>query len=113
MALRWEGVGGKRTRCAPVCTSGHRNAFVLHRSDVQHLLRRIDAVAKQISPGPLPGGVKAHPDVDGVMFLEAAVSGRAQALVTANLRHCPESLRHGVTVLPPIEFVQRFVRVGR
>ena len=73
---------------------------------------RIDAVAVQISPGPLPGGVKGYPDVDDIMFLEAAVSGRAQALVTANLRHFPESLWHGITVLPPIEFVQRFVRVG-
>jgi hypothetical protein len=33
-------------------------------------------------------------------------------LVTANLRHFPESLRHGVTVVPTIEFVQRFVRIG-
>lgn len=83
-----------------------------HRSDVQHLLKRIDAVAVRISPGPMPGGVKAYPDVGDVIFLEAAVSGRAQALVTANLRHFPDSLRHGVIVLPPIEFVQRFVRVG-
>jgi len=52
-------------------------------SDVQHLLKRIDAVAVRISPGPLPGGVKAYPDSDDVMFLEAAVSGRARALVTA------------------------------
>jgi putative PIN family toxin of toxin-antitoxin system len=84
----------------------------LHRSDVQHLLKRIDAVAVRISSRPLPGGAKAYPDADDVMFLEAAVSGRAQALVTANLRHFPESLRHGITVLPPIGFVQRFIRVG-
>jgi uncharacterized protein len=90
----------------------NRARLRFHRSDVQHLLKRIDAVAVQISPGPLPGGVKGYPDVDDIMFLEAAVSGRAQALVTANLRHFPESLWHGITVLPPIEFVQRFVRVG-
>lgn len=82
-----------------------------HRSDVQHLLKRIDALAVRISPGPLLGGVKGYPDVDDVIFLETAVSRRAQALVTT-LRHFPESLRHGINVLPPIEFVQRFVHVG-
>ena len=84
----------------------------LHRSDVQHLLKRIDVVALSISPRALPGGMKGFPDVDDVIFLEVAVSGRAQALVTTNLRHFPVSLRHGMIVLPPIEFVQRFVRVG-
>jgi putative PIN family toxin of toxin-antitoxin system len=84
----------------------------LHRSDVQHLLKRIDAVAVRISSRQLPGGTKAYPDADDVMFLEAAVSGSAQALVSANLRHFPESLRHGITVLPPIGFVQRFIQVG-
>lgn len=89
-----------------------RSRLSFHRSDVQHLLKRIDAVAVRVSPGPFPGGAKAYPDADDVKFLEAAVSGRAKALVTANLRHFPESLRHGVTVLPQIEFVKRFVRVG-
>lgn len=89
-----------------------RTRLRLHRSDVQHLLKRIDVVAVRISSGPLPGGAKTYPDADDVMFLEAAVSGRAQALVTANLRHFPESLRQGITVLPPIGFVQRFIRVG-
>jgi predicted nucleic acid-binding protein len=56
--------------------------------------------------------MKGFPDADDVIFLEAAVSGRAQVLVTTNLRHFPTSLRHGIIVLPPIEFVQRFVRVG-
>ena len=89
-----------------------RTRLRLPRSDVQHLLRRIDVVAVPISPGALPGGMKGYPDVDDVIFLEAAVSGRAQALVTTNLRHFPVSLRHGIIVLPPVEFVQRFVRVG-
>ncbi len=90
----------------------NRTRLRFHRSDIQHLLKRVDAVAVQISPGPLPGGVRGYPDADDLMFLETAVSGRAQALVTANLRHFPESLRHGITVLAPIEFVRHFVRVG-
>jgi uncharacterized protein len=89
-----------------------RTHLHLHRSDVQHLLKRIDVVALSISPRALPGGMKGFPDVDDVIFLEVAVSGRAQALVTTNLRHFPVSLRHGMIVLSPIEFVQRFARVG-
>jgi putative PIN family toxin of toxin-antitoxin system len=84
-----------------------------HRSDVQHLLKRIDLVATRVASGPLSGGVKGFPDVDDVMFLETAVSGRAQALVTTNLRHFPEPLRHGIVVLSPMDFVRRFVQVGK
>ncbi len=89
-----------------------RTRLQFHRSDIRHLLKRIDLVATRISSSPLPGGTKGFPDVDDVLFLETAVSGQAQALVTTNLRHFPTTLRQGITVLSPIEFVQRFVRVG-
>lgn len=89
-----------------------RARLQFHRSDIQHLLKRIDVVATRISCGPLPGGKKGFPDPDDVIFLEVAVSGQAQALITTNLRHFPPALRHGIIVLSPIDFVQRFVRVG-
>lgn len=89
-----------------------RTRLQFHRSDVQNLLKRIDLVATRMTSGPLPGGKKGFPDSDDVVFLEVAVSGRAQVLVTTNLRHFPPALRHGVAVVTPLEFVQRFVRVG-
>jgi len=89
-----------------------RTRFGFHRSDVEHLLKRLDLVSTRVTAGPLAGGTKGFPDLDDVLFLEAAVSGKAQALVTTNGRHFPISLRHGITVVTPMEFVQRFVRVG-
>jgi putative PIN family toxin of toxin-antitoxin system len=89
-----------------------RTRFGFHRSDVEHLLKRLDLVSTRVTAAPLPGGTKGFPDLDDVVFLEAAVSGKAQALVTTNGRHFPISLRHGITVVTPMEFVQRFVRVG-
>ena len=51
---------------------------------------------------PLP--VKL-PDPDDRVFLEVASSAGA-ILVTGNLRHHPTSLRSGVTVLGPAEFLE-------
>lgn len=89
-----------------------RSRFDFHRSDVAHLLRKLRQVADIVAAAPLPGGTKGFPDPDDVMFLEVAVSSRAEALITTNLRHFPEPRRHGITVVTPIEFVQRHVRVG-
>lgn len=89
-----------------------RARLKFHRSDVQHLLKCIDLMATRISCASLPGGTKGFPDPDDVIFLETAVSGQAQALVTSNVRHFPSSLRHGITVLTPVDFVRRFVHVG-
>jgi uncharacterized protein len=88
-----------------------RTRMGFHRSDVVHLIERIRMVATPIVAAALPGGAKRFPDADDVMFLEVAVSARADALVTTNIRHFPEQLRHGMTVLTPIDFVRRHVRV--
>jgi len=89
-----------------------RARLKFHRSDVQHLLKCIDLMATRISSASLPGGTKGFPDPDDVVFLETAVSRQAQELVTANLRHFPPSLRHGIPVISPVDFVRRFVHVG-
>jgi len=46
------------------------------------------------------------PDADDLPFLEVALSGNADALVTGNARHFPEGL--GVVVLSPRALLQRF-----
>jgi hypothetical protein len=45
--------------------------------------------------------------------LEVAFSGRAEALITLNLRHYPERARNGVVVVTPIEFVQQFLEARK
>ena len=48
------------------------------------------------------------PDRDDEMFLEAAVSGKADFLVTGNIGHFPAASRQGVRVVTPREFVGVF-----
>ena len=42
------------------------------------------------------------------VFLEVALAGNAQCLVTGNLRHYPQRNRHGVRVVSPAEFPELF-----
>jgi uncharacterized protein len=48
------------------------------------------------------------PDIDDEAFLEAAVSAKADFLVTGNMGHFPSACRQGVTVVTPREFVRVF-----
>lgn len=51
------------------------------------------------------------PDSDDVCFLEVAVAGAAEALVTGNVRHFqPAKGDPGVPVLTPAEFITRWLR---
>ena len=52
------------------------------------------------TPWPL-----ALPDQDDAMFLEVAAAGRADYLVTGNLRHFPSRKRRGVSVVTPAQFI--------
>jgi putative PIN family toxin of toxin-antitoxin system len=49
-----------------------------------------------------------YPDPDDAPFLEVAVAGRADALVTGNVKHFPT--RSGLRVLAPVEFLE-FARI--
>lgn len=80
--------------------------------DVRKLIERVRRVGEPVVAHGLPGGSKGFPDGDDVAFLEIAVSGKADALVTSNLKHFPERLRCGMTVLTPVDFVKTFIRIG-
>jgi putative PIN family toxin of toxin-antitoxin system len=48
------------------------------------------------------------PDPDDLAFLEVAIAGNADALVTGNLRHFPrEAVSGRVEILAPSQFLQR------
>jgi predicted nucleic acid-binding protein len=55
-----------------------------------------------MTAAPLP---LTLPDEDDRMWLEVAVAGRAEALVTGNLKHFPVSQRHGIRVVHPSAFL--------
>ncbi len=49
--------------------------------------------------------VKNMPDADDAMFLEVALSAKADYLVTDNMRHFPARLCRGVALTSPSEFI--------
>ncbi len=58
-----------------------------------------------VSASPL---VASLPDPDDVAFLEVAIAGNAECLITGNLKHYPSSSRQGITVLSPRDFLDRY-----
>lgn len=53
-----------------------------------------------------PAGLSL-PDADDLPFLEAALAGRADVLITGNARHFPPSRCRGIVVLSPAAFLAR------
>ena len=65
-------------------------------------LEALEGWGELIFPEPL----EVHlPDPSDLPFLEAAVSGRADALVTGNLKDFPPHLRQGILVVNPAAFL--------
>jgi putative PIN family toxin of toxin-antitoxin system len=82
-----------------------RPKFPFPRDAVDALLDQIASSGEAVASEPLRN---ALPDRDDEPFLEVAVSGRAEALITGNLKHYPRVARAGVVVLSPSKFVERF-----
>ena len=66
------------------------------------LLRQIEADAERVAAAPFVATVL---DPGDLPFMEVALSGQADAIVTGNLRHFPASL--AVTVLSPRALIDR------
>lgn len=79
-----------------------RPRFGFSEPAIQGFLQQVVAGGLAVAPVPLPAPL---PDPDDAMFLEAALAGAAEALVTGNLRHFPPDRRVGVRILPPREFL--------
>lgn len=73
---------------------------------------RIEILLDEIRAGGIP--VAAHPlairlpDPDDEPFLEVALAGGAQCLVTGNTKHYPADARHGVEVISPRSFIELY-----
>ena len=80
-----------------------RPKFAFRRRDVEELLGFLGSMGLAVNCIPVDS---ALPDVDDQPFLEAAVAGGADFLITGNLRHFPASLRSGIRVVAPAEFLQ-------
>lgn len=84
-----------------------RPAFRLPPAEVEIVLQAIFARASRVTVPPGTSGIVELPDPRDAPFLDCA---RAEGvpLVTGNQRHFPKSVAHGVEVLTPAEFVQRY-----
>ena len=78
-----------------------RPVFRFPLAEVSEIL---DLVKRQGEPGVAIHLTAGLPDPDDAPFLEVAVSGEADALVTGNLRHFP--VRHGIRVVDPAGFLR-------
>lgn len=82
-----------------------RPKFELDARAVDDFLAQAEAEGEPAAAAPLPHRLPDHSDEP---FLEAALGGRAECLVTGNRRHFPALLCLGMKVLSPAEFVDGF-----
>jgi predicted nucleic acid-binding protein len=79
-----------------------RTKFSFDRELVEELIGFLEAAG---SPTLAPPLAVTLPDPWDQMFIEVAVSSRADFLVTGNIRHFPETARAGIEVVLPRTFV--------
>ncbi len=87
-----------------------RARFGFDPRDIVAVLRQLEAGGESVVALLL---AEELPDPDDLPFLEVAVTGRADALVTGNERHfSPAARRQGVRVVGPAEAVRILARQG-
>ncbi len=84
-----------------------RPRFELDAHAVEDFLAQVEAEGEPVTAAPLPHRL---PDRSDEPFLEAALSARAECLVTGNRQHFPARLCLGMRVLTPAEFLDAFRR---
>jgi putative PIN family toxin of toxin-antitoxin system len=73
---------------------------------------RVEILLDEIRAGGIPVAARPLairlPDPDDEPFLEIALAGGAQCLVTGNIKHYPADARHGVEVISPRSFIELY-----
>ena len=80
-----------------------RPRFHFDKVHVDYLLDQIKNWGYVVTSKPL---AKRLPDPDDEPFLEVALAGEVQCLVTGNLKHYPGKKREGMSVVSPAEFLE-------
>lgn len=80
-----------------------RPKFAFAPESVAELLMYLEEGGELVAATPVNMPL---PDPGDRMFLEVALAGRADHLVTGNLRHFPANTRRGISVISPAEFVR-------
>lgn len=80
-----------------------RPKFSFDPNQVNDYLAQIEARGIAVTAEPL---AKHLPDLNDEVFLEVALTGKVQYLVTGNLKHYPGDKRQGMRVVSPKEFLE-------
>ena len=89
-----------------------RAEFKLRSQAVERLVRQLRLTGELVSAYALPRDQARHlPDATDAAFLEVAISAKADVLISSNVRHFPSTACAGMSVLPPIAFLQTHVRL--
>jgi putative PIN family toxin of toxin-antitoxin system len=81
-----------------------RPKFSFEPGEISSLLDAIESEASRISALPL---LVELPDSGDIPFLEVAMTGQAESLVTGNARHF-KSAAHRIRIESPAEFIERW-----
>lgn len=84
-----------------------RQEFGFDPQHIRALLRFFETEGRRVAARPLAISL---PDRDDVMFIEVAVAGRADAIVTGNKAHFPKEGYGGIPVLSPAECLERLTQ---
>ncbi len=81
----------------------HRPKFKFNNDHIGILLDFIKQYGQFTSSSPLKNPL---PDVDDEPFLEVAMAGMVESLVTGNKKHYPSSTFKGIHIFSPSEFLE-------
>lgn len=81
----------------------NRPKFQFEENKIRALLDQIEDKGRIVASTPLPCTL---PDRTDEPFLEVAIAGKADALITGNITHFPARLRCRVRVLAPTKFLE-------
>lgn len=84
-----------------------RAKFQFSPDQSQALLEQIKAEGLSVAGEPLAARL---PDPTDESFLEAALTGEAECLITGSIKHFPPARRQGLRVLLPSEFLDFYRR---
>ena len=80
----------------------NRAKFQFDKIKICSLIDYIRKNGRAVPTSPLKGRL---PDADDAPFLEVAIGGDVEYLVTGNKSHYPRQLRQGIHIFSPTEFI--------
>jgi putative PIN family toxin of toxin-antitoxin system len=81
----------------------YRSKFKFNKEHINTLLDFIKQFGQVASTIPLKHRL---PDPDDEPFLETAIAGNVECLVTGNIAHFPPSCRQGIKIFSPSDFLE-------